>query len=166
MIYTQYHKDQQQSGVYKGNIRFLPKPIGDHLLDYIAYVRPLRQMFLRQQTPKVIISPYVWAKVGGSVWPDGTLSTCLRKAWARAKVPQFHTSNWRQISASICKEKFSAKDRANFELEGNGAEDKENELDLIAMAEQSNHTYRTFKQAYAGSSTLTMNALLRRNYQA
>ncbi|KFZ22843.1 hypothetical protein V502_02678, partial [Pseudogymnoascus sp. VKM F-4520 (FW-2644)] len=150
MIYTQYHKGQQQSGVYKDNIRFLPKAIGDLLLDYIAYVIPLRQMFLRQQTPKALISPYVWAKLDGSVWPDGTLSTCLRKACARAKVPQFHTLNWRQILASICKEKFSAKDRANFDLEDNGVEDMEDELDLIAMAEQSNHTYRTFNQAYAG----------------
>ncbi|KAL5344173.1 hypothetical protein ACLOAV_010863, partial [Pseudogymnoascus australis] len=166
MIYTQYHKGQQQSGVYKDNIRFLPKAIGDLLLDYIAYVIPLRQMFLRQQTPKALISPYVWAKLDGSVWPDGTLSRCLRKACARAKVPPFHTSNWRQVSASICKEKFSAKDRANFDLEDNGVEDIEDELDLIAMAEQSNHTYRTFNHAYAGSSTLTMNALLHRNYRA
>ncbi|KFY31851.1 hypothetical protein V493_00739, partial [Pseudogymnoascus sp. VKM F-4281 (FW-2241)] len=50
----------------------------------------------------------------------------------------------RQVSASICKEKFSAKDRANFDLEDNGVEDIEDELDLIAMAKQSNHTYRTF----------------------
>lgn len=42
MIYTQYHKGQQQSGVYKDNIRFLPKAIRDLLLDYIAYVLPLR----------------------------------------------------------------------------------------------------------------------------
>ena len=29
MIYTQYHKGQQQSGVYKDNMRFLPKASGD-----------------------------------------------------------------------------------------------------------------------------------------
>jgi hypothetical protein len=40
MIYTQYHKGQQQSGAYKDNIRFLPKAIGDLLLSYIAYVLP------------------------------------------------------------------------------------------------------------------------------
>lgn len=123
-------------------------------------------MFLRQQTPKALISPYLWAKIDGSLWPDGTLSACLGKACARAKVPRLHTSNWRQISASICKEKFSGKERANFELEDNGAEDVEDELDLIAMAKQSNHTYRTFNHAYAGSSTLTMNTLLHRNYRA
>src|SRR5438045_9735663 len=31
MIYTQYHKGQQQSGVYKDNIRFLPKAIGNQI---------------------------------------------------------------------------------------------------------------------------------------
>ena len=36
MIYTQYHKGQQQSGIYKDNIRFLPKAIGNLLLDYLA----------------------------------------------------------------------------------------------------------------------------------
>lgn len=61
---------------------------------------------------------------------------------------------------SICKEKFPAKDRANFDLEDNGVEDMEDELDLIALAEQSNHMYRMFNQVYAGSSMLTMNALL------
>jgi hypothetical protein len=67
MIYTQYHKGQQQSGAYKDNIRFLPKAIGDLLLAYIAYVLPLRQLFLRQQAPGALISPYLWAKLDGTV---------------------------------------------------------------------------------------------------
>jgi hypothetical protein len=46
MIYTQYHKGQEQSGAYRDNIRFLPRAIGDPLLDYVAYVLPLRQLFL------------------------------------------------------------------------------------------------------------------------
>jgi hypothetical protein len=46
MIYTQYYKGQQQSSTYKDNIRFLPKAIRDLLLAYIAYVLPLRQLFL------------------------------------------------------------------------------------------------------------------------
>ena len=166
MIYTQYHKGQQQSGVYKDNIRFLPKAIGNLLLDYLAYVLPLRQLFLRQQMPGALVSPYLWAKLKGTVWADGTLSACLTKACARARVPRLHTSNWRQFSATICKEKFSAKEKANFDLEGNAAEDPEDELDLIAMAEQSNHTYGTFNRAYAGTTTLTMSALLHRNYRA
>ena len=67
MLYVQYHKGQQQSGVYKDNIRFLPKAIGDLLLMYIAYVIPLQQMFLRQQTPGALISPYLWSKLDRTV---------------------------------------------------------------------------------------------------
>ena len=59
MIYTQYHKGQQQSGAYKDNIRFLLTAIRDLLLLYIAYVLPLRQLFLRQQTLGALISPYL-----------------------------------------------------------------------------------------------------------
>ena len=47
LIHTQYHKGQQQSGAYKENVRFLPRAIGNLLLDYLAYVMPLRQLFLR-----------------------------------------------------------------------------------------------------------------------
>jgi hypothetical protein len=166
MLYTQYHKGQQQSGAYKDNIRFLPKAIGVLLLQYVTYVLPLRQLFLRQQKPGALISPYLWAKLDGSVWPDGTISACLTKACTRAKVPRLHTSNWRQFAASISKEKFSAKERANFDLEDNLGEDIEDELDLIALAEQSNHSYHTFNHGYAGTTTLTMNTLLHRNYRA
>jgi hypothetical protein len=166
MIYVQYHKGQQQSGAYKDNIRFLPKAIGDLLLLYIAYVLPLRQLFLRQQTLGALISPYLWAKLDGTVWADGTLSACLTKACARAKVPRLHTSNWRQFAASITKEKFSVKERANFDLEESFGEDIEDELDLVVLAEQSNHTFHTFNHAYAGTTTLTMNTLLHRNYRA
>ncbi|OBT94394.1 hypothetical protein VE01_07776 [Pseudogymnoascus verrucosus] len=101
MIYVQYHKGQQQSGVYKDNIRFLPKAIGDLLLMYIAYVIPLRQMFLRQQTPGALISPYLWSKLDGTVWADDTLAACLAKACTRAQVPWFKTAQWRQFAASI-----------------------------------------------------------------
>ena len=67
MIYTQYYKGQQQSGAYKDNIRFLLKAIGDLLLTYVAYVLPLRQLFFRQQKPGALISPYLWAKLDGTV---------------------------------------------------------------------------------------------------
>lgn len=166
MLYTQYHKGQQQSGAYKDNIRFLPKAISDLLLQYVADVIPLRQLFLRQQKLGALISPYLWAKLDGSVWPNGTISACLTKACTRAKIPRLHTSNWRQFAASISKEKFSAKERANFDLEDNLGEDIEDELDLVALAEQSNHSYHTFNHRYAGTTTLTMNTLLHRNYRA
>ena len=63
------------------------------------------------------------------------LSTYLRKACTRAKVPSLHTSNWRQFTASITKEKFTAKERANFDLGDGLGEDIEDELDLVALAE-------------------------------
>jgi superfamily II DNA helicase RecQ len=168
MLYTQYHKGQLQSGVYKDNVRFLPKPIGDLLLDYLAYVLPLRQMFLRQRTPGALISPYLWSKLDSSVFHDGTISTCLSKACARAMVPRLHISNWRHISASTCKEKFSTKEQVNFDLRsGQDLEDiDEEELDLVVLAEHGNHSYPTFNRAYAGSTTLTMNALLHRGHRA
>jgi hypothetical protein len=75
-----------------------------------------------------------------------------------------HTSNWRQFVVLITKEKFSVKERANFDLEDNIGEDIEDELDLVALAELSNHTYYTFNHVYAGTTTLTMSALLYRNY--
>ncbi|KAL5324770.1 hypothetical protein ACEPPN_005888 [Leptodophora sp. 'Broadleaf-Isolate-01'] len=133
MIYTQYHKGQQQSGAYKDNIRFIPKAIGDLLLPYIA---------------------------------NRTLSACLTKAYARAKVPRLYISNWRQFVASITKEKFSVKERANFDLKKSVGEDIKDELDLVTLAELSNHTYHTFNHAYARTTTLTMNTLLHRNYRA
>jgi hypothetical protein len=69
-------------------------------------------------------------------------------------------------SVSICKEKFSGKERAHVELENVDVEDMEAELDLVAMAEQGHHSYATFNQAYAGSTTFTINALLHRNHRA
>lgn len=171
MIHTQYHKGQQQSGMYKNNIRFLPRAVGDLLLDYTAYVLPLRQLFLHQQTTaQALLSPYLWSTLDGAVWPDGTLSRCLIKACTRAQVPRLHTSNWRQISVSICKEKFSSKERASFDLEcamGAGmVVEEDEELELVAMAEQSNHSYNTFNYAYTGTSVLTTNSLLHRGYRA
>ena len=67
MIFTQYHKGQQQSGAYKDNIRFLPKDLGDLLLQYLGCVQPLRQVFLRQREPKALISPYLWTTLDGKV---------------------------------------------------------------------------------------------------
>ena len=79
-------------------------------------------------------------------------------------MPRLHISNWRQFAASITKEKFSAKEQANFDLEDSIGEDIKDELDLVALAELSNHTYYTFNHAYAGTTILTMNTLLHRSY--
>jgi len=166
MIFTQYHKGQQQTGTYKDNIRFLPKIIGDLLLQYMAYVPPLRQIFLRQQKPKALISSYLWATLDGKVWPDGTVTKCLQRACVRAKISRLHTLNWRHLSAAICKEKFSVRDYANFSDQDITIEDIEDESDLAALALQSNHSVSTFHGTYAGSTGLTMDTLLHRNHRA
>ncbi|KAF7880786.1 uncharacterized protein EAF01_000538 [Botrytis porri] len=166
MIYTQYHKGQQQSGAYKNNIRFLPKAIGNLLLTYIAYVIPLRQIFLRQENPTALISPYLWSNLQGTVWVDGVISTCLRKACKRAQVSILHTSNWRQFAASITKEKFTTREQANFDLDHTPGEFVEDESDLRALAEFSNHSFQTFNVAYAGTTNLTMNTMLHRGFRA
>jgi hypothetical protein len=88
------------------------------------------------------------------------------KAYTYAKVPRLHISNWRQFVASITKEKFSAKERANFDLEDSIGEDIEDELDLITLAKLSNYSYHTFNYAYAGTMTLTLNTLLYWGYRA
>ena len=100
------------------------------------------------------------------MWVNKTLSACLRKACTRAKVPCLHTSNWRQFTALITKEKFSIKERANFDLKESVGEDIKDELDLVALAKQSNHSYYTFNYIYASITTLTISALLYRNYRA
>jgi hypothetical protein len=100
------------------------------------------------------------------VWANGTLSACLTKACARAKVPCLYTSNWRQFAASITKEKFSIKEQVNFNLKDGIREDIKDELDLVTLAELSNHIYYTFNHIYARITTLTMNTLLHRNYRA
>jgi len=74
-------------------------------------------------------------------------------------LPRLRKGNWRQISVSICKQKLSAREPAHFELEDVEAADVGEELDLVATAEQGNHSHVTFKQAYAGSATLNVNGI-------
>jgi hypothetical protein len=63
------------------------------------------------------------------------------------------------------KEKFSAKERAKFDLEEVAGEDIKDEQDLVALAELSNYIYRTFNHVYTRTTTLTISALLCRNYR-
>ena len=100
------------------------------------------------------------------MWLDGTLSAYLTKAYTRAKVPRLYTSNWRQFTVLITKEKFSIKEQANFNIEGGTGEDIEDELDLAVLAELSNYTFYTFNYVYTSTTTLTISALLYRNYWA
>ena len=73
--------------------------------------------------------------------------------------------NWRQFTASITKEKFSIKERTNFNLKDGVGEDIEDELDLVVLAKLSNYTFYTFNYTYTKTTTLTINTLLHRNYR-
>ena len=64
IFHVKYHKGQQQTGRYKENVRFLAHPVAELLLDYIVYVMPSRQIFLRQQSPKALLSTFLWEKDG------------------------------------------------------------------------------------------------------
>ena len=99
------------------------------------------------------------------MWTDRTLLTCLTKAYTRAKILYLYISNWQQFAVLITKEKFSIKERANFDLEKDIGEDIKDELDLVILVELSNYTFHTFNYIYTGIITLTINTLLYRNYR-
>ena len=95
------------------------------------------------------------------------LSACLMKAYACSKVLCLYISNWWQFIVSITKEKFSVKEQANLDLKesiGEDIEDIKDKLDLVALAELSNHIYYTFNYTYTGTIILTINTLLYWNY--
>ena len=150
MVHVQYHKGQQQTGSYKENVRFLANPIAELLLDYIVYVLPLRQIFLRQVSPKALLSLYIWEK-DGKIWPEGHLSRYLEEASVRACVPRLHIANWRQITVAIVKTKFASQIECFDPDEGD--EDAE-EIDPIvrSMTVQRNHKTRTVNRAYANQT--------------
>lgn len=64
MLHVQYHKGQQQTGNYKESVPFLANPVAELLLDYIVYVLPLRERFLRQASYMALLSLYLWGKMG------------------------------------------------------------------------------------------------------
>lgn len=150
MIHVKYHKGQQQTGRQKENVRFLADPIGELLLDYIVYVLPLRQVFLRQRSPKALSSPFLWDK-DGRVWSEGCLSQCLEDAGVRARVPRLHVANWRQMTVAIVKTKFASHINA-FEANDDDEDAEEMEEDIRAMTKQRNHKTRTVNRAYANQT--------------
>ncbi|KJZ70351.1 hypothetical protein HIM_10242 [Hirsutella minnesotensis 3608] len=153
MLHVRYHKSQELTGAQADNVRFLPRAVGDLLLTYLAVVQPLRQTFLRQGRPGALLSPYLWAKLDGEVWPDTKVTDCLKKACARAETPELTVAWWRQAAASITKAKFSASQRANFNMHDvEGAEEIEEETDMVSLAVASNHSVTTFNHACSGAS--------------
>ncbi|KAK4552367.1 hypothetical protein LTR86_010381 [Recurvomyces mirabilis] len=141
MIQTNYGKQQEQQGLGQDSVRFLAQPIGTLLLDYIIYVLPLRERFLRHAVPHALSSPLLWEE-GGRVWPETRLSASLEAACARARLPRLHVSNWRQITVAIVKTKFAG-DTHCFEVEGGDPDEEEIVEDIRAMTNQRNHRTRT-----------------------
>jgi hypothetical protein len=170
MLHTTYHKGQQQTGKFKDNIRFLPAPVVDLLLDYLVVVIPLRQVFLRQSAPHAVISPYLWWQ-DGKVWADNRLTRCMEQACSRASIPRLHIANWRQITVNIVKTKFAA-DVGCFEVDdlANDEDAEEIEADIRVMTKQRNHSTRTVNRAYANQHNANFgnvwDGLIRRNLRA
>jgi hypothetical protein len=100
---------------------------------------PLRQTFLRQNSPKVLLSLFLWEK-DGKVWIEGRLSRCLEEASTRAYVPRLHVANWRQITVAIIKTKFASQ-IACFEANNND-EDAE-EMDEVVRTITRQRNYKT-----------------------
>jgi hypothetical protein len=172
MLHTTYHKGQQQTGKFKDNIRFLPAAIGDLLLDYLVYVVPLRQAFLRQSSPRAIMSAYLWWK-DGAVWVDNRLTRCMEQACVQAKVPRLHIANWRQMTVNIVETKFAGKDLACFEGVGANGDDEDAEEiddDIRTMTRQRNHSTRVVNRSYANQLNANFgnvwDGLIRRNLRA
>ena len=150
MVHVKFHKGQQQTGRYKENVRFLAHPVGELLLDYLVYVMPLRQTFLRQNSPKVLLSPFLWEK-DGKVWTGGRLSRCLEEASTRACVPRLHVANWRQITVAIVKTKFASQ-IACFEADDDDEDAEEMDEVVRTMTRQRNHKTQTVNRAYANQT--------------
>lgn len=150
MVHVKFHKGQQQTGRYKENVRFLAHPVGELLLDYIVYVMPLRQTFLRHHTPRRLLSPFLWEK-DGKVWPESQLSRCLEEASTRACIPRLHVANWRQITVAIVKTKFASQ-VACFEADDEDEDAEEMDQAIQIMTRQRNHKTRTVNRAYANQT--------------
>ncbi|KFY11379.1 hypothetical protein V492_04495 [Pseudogymnoascus sp. VKM F-4246] len=169
MLHTTYHKGQQQTGKFKDNIRFLPAAISSLLLDYLTWVIPLRQIFLRQSAPHAVISPYLWWK-NGKVWADNRLTQCMKQACARASTPKIGIAIWRQMTVTIVKTKFAA-DIACFDVDQQAGEEAEEiDADIRGMTSQRNHSTWTVNRAYANQQNSSFgnvwDGLIRRNLRA
>jgi len=147
---VKYHKGQQQTGRYKENVRFLANPVGELLLDYLVYVMPLRQTFLRSHSPKALLSPFLWEK-DGKIWAESQLSRCLEEASTRACIPRLHVANWRQITVAIVKTKF-ASEIAYFEANDDDEDAEEMDEAIRTMTRQRNHKTQTVNRAYANQT--------------
>ncbi|KAK0773172.1 hypothetical protein LTR75_017205 [Friedmanniomyces endolithicus] len=152
------------------NIRFLAHPVGELLLDYLVYVMPLRQIFLRQQSPGARLPILVGERrEGGKVWADGRLSRVLEDASGRTGTPRLHVANWRQMTVAIVKTKF-ASHISCFEPEDHDEDAEEMDDTIRAMTKQRNHKTQTVNRAYANQTGASFgnvwDGLIRMNLRA
>lgn len=154
MMHLTYHKGLEKTAQSKDNIRFLPGPIGDLLVKFLVYVQPIRQMFLRHQSPDMVLSPYLWQK-DGHVWEDQKLSDCMKESCQLTAVPILSVSTWRQITVAIVTKCFSNEAHL-FDVDRSGPEGSDagggNEVGAM-MATQRNHSKMTANLAYASHDT-------------
>ncbi|KAH7231489.1 hypothetical protein B0J15DRAFT_506029, partial [Fusarium solani] len=116
--------DERNAEILKGTQDALLRGLSLLTLIYIPPAPPLRAPELLSVTYTNTVIVYV---------RDTTISSCLRRAYARA-----------EATTSITKEKFSAKERANFDLEEiAAAKEVEDKAALADLAGISNHSYRT-----------------------
>lgn len=174
MVHTTYHKTQAQSGAHRDNVRFLSVGLGELVLDYVVYVRPLRQFFAWQRGERVAPSPYLWS-AKGQPWSERGLTSVMRRACAAAEVPELSESHWRQICASIVKMKFDREQQQSLGQlmsdKNDGGDAEEDELaDEETMMLMFNHSVRTHNLAYANEANMTganvWDGLIKRAYRA
>ena len=168
MMRINYHKGLQHTGKIKDNMRFLPPPIGQLLLDFLVHVQPLRQEFLTQNSPGQTLSPYLWEK-GGEVWDDTKVSTALERASVAAQAPKLKVATWRQFTVAIVKAKFGSEIHCFDVAPGDEArDDDEAHADLRAMHQQRNHTSFTANISYANQHSFggISDEFIQRSYRA
>ncbi|KAG6090771.1 hypothetical protein E4U30_007991, partial [Claviceps sp. LM220 group G6] len=172
MLHVKYHKSREVTDKDRDNVRFVPVDVAELVLTFIAMVQPLRLAFRALMQPDekdTYLSPRLFSYLDGKQWEDDKLSGILYRACGLAKVPQFKVAWWRQAAAAITKEKFLAQQLPDFsEILEDGPNEEPNEEEWLIgdLAQASNHSYATFNQSYAGSTTLATNDVIERARRA
>ncbi|KAK0859490.1 hypothetical protein LTR87_017587 [Friedmanniomyces endolithicus] len=153
MIHVKYHKDQQQTGRYKENIRFLAHPVGELLLNYLVYVMPLRQISFACKALEH--SPPHFCGRGAESF--------------RADNPRLHVANWRQITVAIVITKFTSHVSC-FAADSDDEDAEEMDDTIKTMTKRRNPKTQTVNRAYANQTGASFgnvwDGLIRMNLRA
>lgn len=151
MMHVTYHKSQNVMGEVKNNIRFLPKVVGDMLMNFIAYVQPFRNTLHLDSNPGYVLPTTLWSKADGKPFAEETLRDRLQQACKQAGVTPILPRQWRQIASAIIKEHFGTS-AAHF---GMDTHESTETLDAQDLAAQMNHSIRTSNTRYANNGNIT-----------